>query len=86
MTQAKTTQMLMSLEIKKFKIVCYNLYCLFDLNESKEFNTKKMYVLSNSKKKMKIYELKPITSQKSFYGKAYVLGDEKGNLFLKFSK
>lgn len=32
---------------------------------------------------MKIYELKPITSQKSFYGKAYVLEDEKGNLFLK---
>lgn len=28
---------------------------------------------------MKIYELKPITSQKSFYGKAVVLVDDDGN-------
>lgn len=31
------------------------------------------------KKKMEIYELKPTTSQKSFYGKAIVQVDNNGN-------
>lgn len=31
---------------------------------------------------MKIYELKPITSQKSFYGKAIVQVDDDGNEIL----
>ena len=31
------------------------------------------------KKKMKIYELKPTTNQKSFYGKAIVKVDDNGN-------
>ena len=43
---------------------------------------KYIYVLIityGAKKKMKIYELKPTTSQKSFYGKAIVQVDSNGN-------
>lgn len=43
---------------------------------------KYIYVLIityGAKKKMKIYELKPTTSQKSFYGKAIVQVDDNGN-------
>lgn len=43
---------------------------------------KYIYVLiitHGAKKKMKIYELKPTTSQKSFYGKAIVQVDDNGN-------
>ena len=37
------------------------------------------YNLIGAKKEMKIYELKPITSQKSFYGKAIVEVDDNGD-------
>lgn len=43
---------------------------------------KYIYVLIityGAKKKMKIYELKPATNQKSFYGKAVVQVDDNGN-------
>ena len=40
------------------------------------------YNLIGAKKKMKIYELKPITSQKSFYGKAIVEIDDNGDEIL----
>lgn len=43
---------------------------------------KYIYVLIityGAKKKMEIYELKPITSQKSFYGKAIVEVDDNGD-------
>ena len=37
------------------------------------------YKLIGAKKKMRIYELKPTTSQKSFYGKAIVKVDDDGS-------
>lgn len=65
------------MEVRSFKKRIYINY-----RKRRQAPKKYIYVLIiiyGAKKKMKIYELKPITSQKSFYSKAVVQVDDDGN-------
>lgn len=65
----------------KSKIILKNVYILNIENGGKpqKIYIRPYYNLIGAKKKMEIYELKPITSQKSFYGKAIVKVDDNGD-------